>query len=449
MRGPDGQLSHHDVFRHSVPIRLAAYWVLAAGCLFFSLVGLYPFPRLPILLVTLLETGVLAATYRGAMASRPMALSYLGAEGLCQTAIFHFCGELRLGVAPIVYTFELLNPGVRLGRAGHFAVANGFAALFAFLVLAEHLGLVALAEPPPWAMASVLVVLLELNVAAVFVSETRRVLEDRAVELAFARDELRSQSADLERRVTARTAEVEASYRALQDQANEHRTFVYTVTHDLKAPLNAILLRADRIDEREGTTLARESRADLSRIKSLAERGEAMLRDLMAHFEVSESPEPPDMVDLATTVRRALEPLESAIASKRLHVQISELPAVWGQPKKLTHVFGNLLSNAVKFTPTAGGRITVESHSDDGNVVICVADNGPGIPAGYERTIFNLFARVPTSDGDAGYAAGPPGTGLGLAIVRRIVEQHHGAVWVESPPGEGSRFYVRLPRRSP
>jgi signal transduction histidine kinase len=416
----DGQLSPGDTFRHSAPIRLAAYWVLALGCVTFSLIGLYPFPRFPILLVTAVLTATLAAAYRSAVASRRVALVYLAVEGLCQTAIFHFGGELRLGIAPIVYTFELLNPGVHLGRAGHFAVANGFAALFALLVAGEHSGLLAFAAPAPWAVASVVVVVLELNVAAVFVSETRRILEERV-------------------------AELEASYRALQAQASEHRSFVHTVTHDLKAPLNAILLHADCVAEREDSRLAPESRGDLARIASLAVRGESMLRDLLAQFEATESAEPCDTVDLAATVRRALEPLAPAVAGKDLHVRVADLPAVWGQPRKLAHVFANLLGNAVKFTPAEGGRITVDGRLDDGNVVVCVADNGPGIPTGYVHRIFDLFVRVPRDEDDPG-TSGTEGTGVGLAIVRRIVEQHRGDVWVESSPGQGSRFYVRFPR---
>lgn len=446
MQRPAGQLDHRDTFRHSVPIRVTAYWILAGGAVLLAWLGLYPFPTVPILLLTFGLTATLVASHAAASASPRVALGYLTVEGIVQTAIFHFCGDLRLGIAPIVYTFELLNPGVRLGRAGHFAVANGFAALFASLVLAEHTSALALGSPGPWPMASVLIVVLELNVAAVFVSETRRVLEDRAVELAFARDELRAQSAELERRVSRRTAELEASYRALQAQANEHRTFVYSVTHDLKAPLNAILLRAARIDEREGTDLARESRTDLTRIAALAERGESMLRDLMAHFEVSESPEPLSDVDLGVTVRQALEPLDSDLARKGLHVDVGLLPTVRGQPKKLVHVFANLLSNAVRLVPSPGGHIAIDSRTENGDVLVCVADNGPGIPEGYERTIFNLFTRIPRP-GEGQPPGSMEGTGVGLAIVRRIVEQHNGEVWVESQPGRGSRFYVRFPQR--
>src|SRR5262245_35307201 len=114
--------SHREIFRHATPIRVGAYYVLMLGCALFSTLGIYPFPVRAILMITLVETGILLLLYRRAAGSRRWAIAYLFSEAACQTAIFHVSGDLRIAFAPTVYTFELLNPGVRLDRRGHFIV---------------------------------------------------------------------------------------------------------------------------------------------------------------------------------------------------------------------------------------------------------------------------------------------------------------------------------------
>jgi signal transduction histidine kinase len=104
----------------------------------------------------------------------------------------------------------------------------------------------------------------------------------------------------------------------------------------------------------------------------------------------------------------------------------------------------NLLSNALKYVGTGRGRVEVSGVLDDGHVVLSVRDNGIGISPAYQRGIFDLFGRVPAPEQVVdGEAVG--GTGVGLAIVKRIVEAHRGTVSVDSQPGAGSRFTIRLP----
>jgi len=113
------------------------------------------------------------------------------------------------------------------------------------------------------------------------------------------------------------------------------------------------------------------------------------------------------------------------------------LPVISGQATKLRHVVANLIGNAIRFVPSGTGAIGVSATREGASVVLSVRDNGVGIPAEYHDAIFEMFRRVP--DGDEA------GSGMGLAIVKRIVEAHGGQVWVESTPGAGSVFRVRLP----
>jgi len=102
-------------------------------------------------------------------------------------------------------------------------------------------------------------------------------------------------------------------------------------------------------------------------------------------------------------------------------------------------VLTNLVENAAKFAP-AGTKITVTARAEDGQIVVSVADEGPGIAPEHQVHLFERFYRV-----DSQLTRNTPGTGLGLAICKGLVEAHGGRIWVESEPGRGARFYFTLP----
>ena len=115
------------------------------------------------------------------------------------------------------------------------------------------------------------------------------------------------------------------------------------------------------------------------------------------------------------------------------------LPTVRGDTAQLALVFQNLLSNAIKYQAN-GTRpeVKITAKCDDKFCTVAIRDNGIGFESKYTERIFGLFKRLHKDE--------YPGTGLGLAICRRIVERHGGRIWAESTPGEGSTFYVSLPR---
>ena len=112
--------------------------------------------------------------------------------------------------------------------------------------------------------------------------------------------------------------------------------------------------------------------------------------------------------------------------------------AVWGDGDRLVQVLVNLLSNAVKFSPP-GSDVTLSAEIGAGGVQVRVADRGRGIPARFRESIFERFRQVESSD-----ARQKGGTGLGLSICKAIVEQHGGAIGVESEEGKGTRFFFSL-----
>jgi signal transduction histidine kinase len=103
----------------------------------------------------------------------------------------------------------------------------------------------------------------------------------------------------------------------------------------------------------------------------------------------------------------------------------------------VSRVLTNLLDNATKFTPTEG-EIELQIAERDDNLLIVVSDTGPGIPLESQENIFERFTRLES-------AKGTQGTGLGLPFCRLAVEAHGGKIWVESTPGEGSKFKFTLP----
>jgi CheY-like chemotaxis protein len=112
---------------------------------------------------------------------------------------------------------------------------------------------------------------------------------------------------------------------------------------------------------------------------------------------------------------------------------------LWADPDRILQTLTNLLGNAIKFSPP-GGTIGLDVERRGDEVLICVRDEGRGIPPEKIETVFGRFQQVDASD-----ARQKGGTGLGLAICRGIVEQHGGRIWAESVPGEGSTFRISLP----
>jgi signal transduction histidine kinase len=127
-----------------------------------------------------------------------------------------------------------------------------------------------------------------------------------------------------------------------------------------------------------------------------------------------------------------------------IHLHLpKQAPRLWADPLQLREVFANLVSNAVRYLDKEPGRVEVSWRPDGDFYLFCVADNGPGIPESLRERIFEPFVRGPAAHG------GPNGTGLGLYFVRTAVEQGGGRIWVESAPGQGSRFWFTVPRVPP
>ena len=237
--------------------------------------------------------------------------------------------------------------------------------------------------------------------------------------------------------------ELQNSYERLRDAQRNRDYFLQNVNHELRTPLTAILgwsevLTEDRPDK-ETVKIA------VDQINRSAQFLLALISDLLdlSRFEEGRTRLEPEEVDLGPLVAGAVEPV-SVMAEAKGIAMIVETPSaptpVRLDPMRMRQVLWNLVHNAVKFTPK-GGRIRVAASADDGGVAFSVVDNGVGVDA---KDLPFIFERFRQADGSATRAY--RGMGIGLALAKAYVELHGGTITVESQPGKGTAFHVRIPR---
>lgn len=223
------------------------------------------------------------------------------------------------------------------------------------------------------------------------------------------------------------------------------REFVANVSHELRTPVSIINGYLETLLDG-----ALDDRADAERFLNIMwkhnQRLTLLLEDLLSLSQIENQQAAGlrfSSVNLRACLERVVERLEPAIAEKRARVRLDlpePLPPVEADADRLDQVFFNLIENALKYGDAAQPEITVRAQFTDDEAIIAVIDNGPGIPAADLPHVFERFYRVRK---DRSRAVG--GTGLGLSIVKHVVQAHGGQVTVDSQPGRGAAFRVRLP----
>jgi PAS domain S-box-containing protein len=220
----------------------------------------------------------------------------------------------------------------------------------------------------------------------------------------------------------------------------EHADLIATVAHELRSPLTGIkgftatlLAKWDRFSEDQRRLMLEAVDSDADRLTRLIAELLDVARIDAGRLELRRVP-----TDLVALVRRRVEArVVAGIDPDRFVVEAADgLPEVWVDPDKMGQVLDNLIENALKH---GEGTVTVTVRQDPDGLVLSVADQGPGIPAGRAHRIFGRFWK----GSDRG------GTGLGLYVVNGIVEGHGGRIALVPPPEGGARFVVVLPVSDP
>jgi signal transduction histidine kinase/CheY-like chemotaxis protein len=236
-----------------------------------------------------------------------------------------------------------------------------------------------------------------------------------------------------------------------RDAAEEARRikqqFVANVSHELRTPLNIIIGFSETIalsPEAYGVkAVPRQFMGDVNRIYRSAQHLKSLIDDVLdlSQIDARHMPLITEQTSLSQVIAEATDMIGSLATQKGLSLTLdvpNTLPSIFMDRLRIRQVLLNLLSNAVRFTDVGG--ITVSAQMEDKEILVMVADTGPGIAPEDLDKVFEEFHQV-----DASLSRRYGGTGLGLALSRRFVELHGGRMGVESELGRGSRFYFSLP----
>jgi signal transduction histidine kinase len=258
---------------------------------------------------------------------------------------------------------------------------------------------------------------------------------DHAFELMQAqRDATEQLNAELERRVTERTAQLEEINKELE-------AFSYSVSHDLRMPLRHINGYIDLLVKESGGALSQEAQRYLEVVTGASRKMGQLIDDLLSFSRMGRAEMNERSVDLDALVQHVILSLEADTRGRNIAWTISPLPAVKGDSSMLQQAFANLLGNAVKYTRQRDpAQIEIGcSGEQEGQVILFVRDNGVGFEMKYADKLFGVFQRLHRADQFEG-------TGIGLANVRRIIARHGGRIWAEAAQDRGATFYFTLSR---
>ena len=279
---------------------------------------------------------------------------------------------------------------------------------------------------------------------------SRRLLEAERIQARF--------QSDLARRAN----ELAAINETLRQQTQENEMFIYSVSHDLRAPLvnlqgfsKELIHACDDLRaavRQSSLTPARRQHIErlvdedigeaLHYLQTAVLRASHIIDALLRLSRVGRVEYRRQQVRVRDILQRVIDAMQVSIRSKRARVVVHDLPSVWGDPTALEQVFANLVGNAINYLdPAREGRVEIGTTPSPPGVhslrIFYVRDNGLGIPAVAIPRLFNAFQRL--------HGNVATGEGIGLALVRRVVERHGGRVWAESTEGAGTTFYLSLP----
>jgi light-regulated signal transduction histidine kinase (bacteriophytochrome) len=239
---------------------------------------------------------------------------------------------------------------------------------------------------------------------------------------------------ELEERVVQRTAQLEVSNKELE-------SFSYSISHDLRAPLRAIFGFSQILSRRHKAALNEEGQEYMGYIVEASVRMEQLINDLLNYSRLGRKSSDMHPVSLQAIIDNIYSDFNQQLKEVDAKFIIDgELPQIIGDETLLRQIFTNLIGNSITYRRKEIQLvINISNEIVDNHYLLKVTDNGIGISKEYWEKIFNVFQRLHSEDQY-------PGTGIGLANVKKSVSLLGGTVWVDSLPGVGSTFYIKIPQ---
>ena len=342
-------------------------------------------------------------------------------------------------VAPLFYSLSVAAAGVLITPIVSFWFAGfGAATLLVIVAIAGGAASFTLSADPAlgWGvvLAPVVFSFVLASMSWLFGSSINNALSalwQRSEELQSSKEEVRCLNAELEQRVVERTRLLEATNKEL-------RTFAYSVSHDLRAPLRSIDGFSQVLLEDYADKLDVEGRDYLQRVRAATQRMGQLIDDMLKLFQVWRSSMHLETVNLSALAQTIAVELQQRQPERQVEFVITEGLTANGDARLLEVVLENLLENAWKFTGKhSQAKIEFGYMEVDGKGAYFVRDDGVGFDMAYADKLFGAFQRLhPATDFE--------GTGIGLAMVQRIIHRHGGQVWGEGAVDQGATFYFTL-----
>lgn len=237
-------------------------------------------------------------------------------------------------------------------------------------------------------------------------------------------------------------AERERLIQQLEMKNAELENFTYTVSHDLRSPIVTIKGFIGLLNQDMETKNLENIQEDIQRINDAAEKMKLLLNNLLDLSRVGRIINEPELVEMNDIIKDALNITAGIIQERNVEVLVTyNFPKVLVDKQRLTEVYQNLIENAIKFNYSKSPVIEMGYFTDNNANVFFVKDNGIGIDEKYHDTIFGLFNKLDSQTS---------GTGVGLALCKKIIEVHHGKIWVTSEGKNlGTTFYFTLNYEKP
>lgn len=258
-----------------------------------------------------------------------------------------------------------------------------------------------------------------------------------------AQEEKRAMNEQFTRALSEKNQQLELRNQEVERANRLKSEFLASMSHELRTPLHTIIGFSQLLAEGTHGALNEKQQRFLDHVRQDSKHLLELINDILdlSKVEAGELELFPESFDFTAALEEVLSSLQTVAGAKEIHIENRAVAksCIYAERVRFTEVLYNLLSNAIKFTP-ASGSVWVDAAIEDGFLHISVTDTGVGIPPNEHEAIFSKFYQIGSTTKGV-----REGTGLGLAITKRLVELHGGKIWVESQPGEGSRFSFTIP----